>query len=837
MTLWKAIFASHASLEWVFKMRAPLSWIKEFVDIPASITAEEISDGLIRVGFEVEEIILQGADVTGPLVFAQVLSIEELTEFKKPVRYVGLDCGEGSTRYVICGATNFVVGDLIVAALPGAVLPGDFAIVARETYGKTSNGMICSARELGLGDDHSGIMTFAEGSVAIGDDAIAGLMINDVIFDVSVNPDRGYALSIRGIAREVAASMGLSYKDPVDALRGLTFPETGKGVTAKIADPATASVFYLRTLTKFDPVATTPLWMRRRIEKMGMRSISLVVDVTNYVMLELGQPLHAFDASKIKGGLTIKRAGKAQSFTTLDGQVRQLHPDDLMVCDDEQPLALAGTMGGASSEISETTTEIALEAVRFDPVSIAKNSRRHKLSSEASRRLERSVDPSLAEFASARFVQLLTENSSAEHVATVVDGKPLYAPLLMLDPAYISRILGVEIAPAKIAELLRAVGCDVDEKTFEVDPPSWRWDLLTPADLAEEVARMIGYDKIPSILPPRPVHASLTPTQKRRRAVATMLAARGLAEVQTFPFTNRETIDFMGFVGERASTYAIANPMSEEFPLMRVHLVPGLIEVAARNISRGAKDFAIFEMGSIFRSSQRLVGGTFPEIGSRPSAAVIKEIYASVPPQGFHVAGLLVGKIENENWQGSSRSYGWQDAIAAATDILDLCHLPWTIARSEFAPWHPGRCAELIVDGKAVAHAGELHPRIIAKYGLPPRSAAFAVALSALPESPRVRPTTVGTMPAALQDVALIVDEKVAAADVESALRKGAGPLLESITLFDRYDKIGDGKVSLAFALVFRAPDRTLTGSEITELREAAVAQAAQETGATLRTA
>ncbi len=818
-------------------MRAPLSWIKEFVDIPTTITAEEISDGLIRVGFEVEEIIHQGADLTGPLVFAQVLSIEELTEFKKPVRYVGLDCGEGSTRFVICGATNFVVGDLIVAALPGAVLPGDFAIAARETYGKTSNGMICSARELGLGDDHSGIMTFAQGSVTIGEDAIAGLMINDVIFDVSVNPDRGYALSMRGIAREVAASLGLSYTDPVDSLRGLTFAETGKGVSAKIADPSTASVFYLRTLTNFDPTATTPLWMRRRIEKMGMRSISLVVDVTNYVMLELGQPLHAFDKSKIKGGLTIKRAGRAQPFTTLDGQVRQLHPDDLMVCDDEQPLALAGTMGGAWSEISETTTEIALEAVRFDPVCIAKNSRRHKLSSEASRRLERSVDPSLAEFASARFVQLLTENSSAQHVATVFDGKPRYAPLLMLDPSFISRILGIEIAPEKIAELLRVVGCDVDEKTFEVDPPSWRWDLLTPADLAEEVARMIGYDKIPSILPPRPLHASLTPTQKRRRAVATLLAARGLAEVQTFPFTNQETIDFMGFVGERASTYAIANPMSEEFPLMRVHLVPGLIEVAARNISRGAKDFAIFEMGSIFRSSQKLVEGIFPEIGSRPSADVIKEIYASVPPQGFHVAGLLVGKVENEDWQGSSRSYGWQDAIAAASDILALCHLPWTIARSQFAPWHPGRCAELIVDGKAVAHAGELHPRIIAKYGLPPRSAAFAVALSALPESPRVRPTTVGTMPAALQDVALIVDEKIAAADVESALRQGAGPLLESITLFDRYDKIGDGKVSLAFALVFRAPDRTLTGAEITELREAAVAQASQATGATLRTA
>ena len=818
-------------------MRAPLSWIKEFVDIPASVTAEQISDGLIRVGFEVEEIIKQGADLTGPLKFAKVLSIEEITEFKKPIRYVGLDCGESETRYVICGATNFAVGDLVVAALPGAVLPGDFKIGARETYGKTSNGMICSARELGISDDHEGIMVFAESEVTIGADAIEALQINDVIFDVAVNPDRGYALSIRGIAREVAGSLDLKFTDPVDALRELKFEDTGKGVTAKIGEKSSASVFYLRTLSNFDQKATTPIWMRRRIEKMGMRSISLVVDVTNYVMLELGQPLHAFDAAKIKGGLTIKRAGKAQKFKTLDGVERTLDPEDLMVSDDEQPLALAGTMGGLSSEITETTTEIALEAVHFCEVCIAKNSRRHKLSSEASRRLERSVDPSLAEFASARFVQLLTAHSSAKHVATAVDGEPIYAPLVTIDPYYVSKTLGFDVPPAKVAELLRVIGCDVDEKSFTIDPPSWRADLLTAADFTEEVARMIGYDKIPSILPPRPLHATLTPTQKRRRAVATMLASRGLAEVQTFPFTNQATIDAMGFVGERAATYKVANPMSEEFPLMRVHLVPGLIEVAQRNISRGAKDFAIFEMGSIFRSSQKLVPAISPDLSKRPNQKIIEEIFASVPTQGYHVAGLLVGKTENENWQGKSRAYNWQDAIAYAQDVLQLCNLEWSVSRSDLAPWHPGRCAELIVNGKAVAHAGELHPRIIAAYGLPERSVAFAVALSALPDSALVRPTTVGTMPAAVQDVALIVDATVSAADLEAALREGAGDLLESITLFDRYDKIGDGKISLAFTLVFRASDRTLTGEEVSAMRESATAVASAKCGAVVRTA
>ena len=816
-------------------MRAPLSWIKEFVEIPQSITAEQISDALIRVGFEVEEIIVQGGDITGPLAFGKVLSIEEITEFKKPIRYVGVDCGEGEVRYVICGATNFAVNDVVVVALPGAVLPGNFVIAARETYGKTSNGMICSARELGISDDHAGIMTFPLGAVEIGSDALAALQIEDVIFDVAVNPDRGYALSIRGIAREVASSLELKFVDPVDALRGLTFEASGNGVKASIVDKDAATVFYLRTLSDFDQKAHTPIWMRRRLEKMGMRSISLAVDITNYVMLELGQPLHAFDADKISGSLSIKRAGKVMKFTTLDGQERTLDPDDLMVWDDKKPLALAGTMGGLESEITETTSRIAVEAVRFDPVAIAKNSRRHKLSSEASRRFERTVDQSLAEFSSARFVQLLTQLSSAKHVETVSDGRAYFAPIVKVDPQEISRTLGLELAPSEIAGHLRSVGCDVDESTFEVDPPSWRFDLTHAADFAEEVARMIGYEKIPSILPPRPLHASLTATQKRKRAISTMLASRGFAEVQTFPFTNQETIDSMGFVGERAATYRIANPMSEEFPLMRVHLVPGLIEVAARNISRGARDFAIFEMGSIFRSSQKLVPAISPVLGSRPAQSIIDEMLASVPPQAFHVAGLLVGRNESEDWQGAARPYTWRDAIAYAQDILELCNLNWTIQRSDFAPWHPGRCAELIVDGKAVAHAGELHPRIIAKYGLPERSVAFAVGLSVLPETTLVKPFSVGTMPAALQDVALIVDESVAAGDVQAALRAGAGNLLESITLFDRYDKIGDGKISLAFSLVFRANDRTLTGAEVTQAREAAVAEAGRRTGAVLR--
>ena len=817
-------------------MRAPLSWIKEFVDIPSKISPKDIADGLIRVGFEVEEVVEQGSDLTGPLLIGEVLSIDEITEFKKPIRFVGLNCGEKEIRYVICGATNFKVGDLVVVALPGATLPGDFKIAARETYGKTSNGMICSARELGLGEDHSGIMTFEKGVVNVGDDAIKALEINDIIFDVAVNPDRGYALSIRGLAREVAGALGLKFTDPVERIKELTFSDTGKGVSAKIADSSSASIFYLRTLSGFNAKSATPLWMRLRIEKCGMRAISLAVDITNYVMLELGQPLHAFDKAKISGGLKIARAGSELKFTTLDGQVRTLNPDDLMVFDDKAPLALAGTMGGLESEISETTTDIALEAVRFDPVSVAKNSRRHKLSSEASRRLERSVDPALAELASARAVELMIAHGGATHVATAIDGKAILPKQVSLEPAYINSLLGLSLGDQEITEVLQSVGCEIN-KNFEVTPPSWRSDLQQPWDLAEEVARMIGYDKIPSILPPRPKHARLTPAQKRKRSISLFLADRGFAEVQTFPFTHPDTIKSMGYVGERAATYQLANPMSEDAPVLRTHLLPGLIEVAARNISRGAKDFAIFEMGSIFRNSQALVDAVTPKLDKKPSEKDLDKLFASVPPQPIHVGALLVGKNEVEDWQGKARPYTWSDAISYAEQILELCNLQWTIKRSDFAPWHPGRCAELVVEGKPVAHAGELHPRVVAKYGLPERSAAFVVSISALPDSPRVRPTGVGIMPAALQDVALIIDQSVPAADVEAALRKGAGPLLESISLFDRYDKIGDGKISLAFTLVFRAPDRTLTGAEVSAAREAAVISAEKATGAVLRTA
>ena len=816
-------------------MRAPRSWISEYVNLTPSITDEEISAALVRVGFEVEEVIVQGADLTGPLVVGEVISIVQVEGQKKPVRYVGLNCGEGQTRFVICGAENFKVGDLVVVALPGAVLPGDFSIAARETYGHTSNGMICSSKELGLGEDHSGIIVLPLDSSLPGDDAISLLQINDTIFDVAVNPDRGYALSLRGIAREVAASLNLSFTDPIESAKKITFVETGVPVESKISDGA--MVMFLRTISNFDPAANSPLWMTRRIEKCGMRAISLAVDVTNYVMMELGQPLHAFDADQVSDFLEIRLAGKSKSLKTLDGQERVLDSDDLVVADSKKVLALAGTMGGLDSEITEKTTRIAVEAVRFDQISIAKNSRRHKLSTEASRRLERGVDPSLAEFASARAAALLVELSNATYVGTSTQGKATYLPIVELDPEYVGARIGLEISSELVKEKLELVGCDVtiENGKFYVDPPSWRVELLSPADLTEEVARNIGYDKIPSILPPRKTVAELTPSQKRRRVLAQSLVARGYVEVMTFPFVNEALIARMGFVGARAESYRIANPMSEDQPLLRPHLLPGLLEAAKRNYGRGFKDFSIFEMGLIFRKSIDLKTGLFPQIGSRPDAASIKEIFESVPTQLSFICGVQVGRIASESWKGKARNYEWTDAVGEVETILRQMNLTWEIKRSDLAPWHPGRCAEFIVDGKAVAHAGELHPRVIAEFGLPARSGAWGLNLDALPVSPLVTPEPIVVMPAAVQDLALVVDSNVSSQDIQAALIEGAGELLESITLFDRYEALGDGKVSLAFTLVFRAGDRTLTAAEVSGFKESAAAVAGSKWGATIR--
>ena len=833
-------------------MRASLDWIRQWIDLPQGVSVDEIADAFVRIGFEVEEIITP-PEFTGDLVVGRVLQIEDLTEFKKPIRFCTVDVGPGNgpdgsdePRGIICGARNFVEGDYVAVALPGAVLPGGFAIASRPTYGRISDGMICSARELGIGTDHDGILVL-DRDAEIGADARPVVGADDTVFDLAVNPDRGYAMSLRGLARELSAAFDLPFADlPV---RAALRPVTESGYPVRIDDPEGCGRFVTVTVTDIDPTAPAPYWMRRRLAAAGVRSISLAVDVTNYVMFEYGHPLHAFDAGKLAGDIVVRRARAGETLRTLDGADRRLDPDDLLVTDDSGPISMAGVMGGETTEISDVTTDVVIEGAYWDPPVISRAARRHKLPSEASRRFERGVDPQLSPAAVEYAAALLARYGGGTVAAgrTDVGTPPTLGPItLPIDEP--ERLGGRPYGPGVAARRLVQVGCSVEaladdagRSVLITTPPSWRPDLTRPADLVEEVARLEGYDSIPSIAPLAPIGAGLTARQRRAASVAADLASAGLTEALTFPFLGVAQLDALGLpdgdIRRRASV--IANPLDTEAALLRTTLLPGLLELVQRNLSRGTRDLALFEIGQVFLPRTDPPRPPELPVDRRPTAAEIAVLDASLPRQPRHVAAVIAGNWDRPGWWGPGRVGGWAEAIELARRIGAVCSADLRVvaAGQEQAPWHPGRCASIRIGDWPVGHAGELHPAVIERLGLPPRSAALELNLDGIPEAGRHTATSVSQFPPVLLDVALTVDDSVPSADVTRALRDSAGELLESVRLFDVYsgDQVEAGRKSLAFSLVIRAADRTLTAAEATAVRDAAVAGAAERVGAVLR--
>lgn len=817
-------------------MKFPISWVSEFVKLPTGLEVDIITQALVGAGFEVESVQNLADEINGPIKFGKVISIEEITEYKKPIRWVSVDVGE--IRNVICGAQNFKVGDHVVVALPGALLPGPFLITARETYGRTSDGMICSTRELGMGDDHTGILVMNEQDAPIGKDAIATLGLNEKIFDIAINPDRGYAMSIRGIAREIATALNLDYLDPASLVEVNDSKDPSGPIKVKIKEGADR--IHLRSVSGVNPDAPSPLWMVRRLQMCGMRSISIAVDITNYVMIELGQPLHAFDSDRVKGAITVRMAKEIKTIKTLDEQERELFAENLLITDDSGALAIAGTMGGFESEVSAKTKAITIEAAHFDSVLIAKNARSQKLSTEASRRFERGVDPQLTHIASMRAVNLLVEYTGAKYIGFNAVDNLIPAQKIDFDPQAPSKVIGGNYTNEVVSGVLLAIGCEISEGKnghWQITSPSWRPDLNVSIDLVEEVARLNGYENIPSILPASPLSRGLTPAQSRRRRVVQLLANRGLTEVQSYPFISSETISIMGFTGDRAKAYRLANPISEEEPFLRTHLVPGLIQVGLKNFSRGVRSLGIFEIGNIYRAVNE--PSDSPKIGvdAKPSAEEIAKLLAHVPKQPLCVGGFFAGALERESWWGKGRNFDWSDATQTAVEVVRSCGWEPTIHASDFAPWHPGRCAELRVNGIMVGHAGELHPRVISALGLPERAGAFMVNLDAIAYPESVKAKAITTMVPTIQDIALIVSREVVLVDLINALTQGAGSLLEKIELFDRYTGAGvpEAQVSYAFTLTFRAADRTLTAEEVAGHRASAIESANKACGAVLR--
>jgi len=824
-------------------MRMPLSWLSEYVDLPAGTSARDLADALTRAGLEVETITDFGHDVHG-VVAGEVLEITDLDEFAKPLRYCLVRVShDGTPRGIVCGARNFAAGDRVAVALPGAVLPGGFEISARKTYGRISDGMICSARELGVGDDHRGILVLPA-TAALGADVVDLLSLRDSVLDIAVTPDRGYCLSVRGIAREAAIAFGVPFRDPAD-VPPLDEPagELADPHPAAIDDPTAADRLVLRSVHGFDPTRATPLEMRRRLHLVGMRPISLAVDVTNYLMHELGQPLHAFDRRGLTGAVVVRRARLGERLTTLDHVDRALDAADVLIADNNGPLSLAGTMGGLTSEVTTETTDLVIEAAHFAAGPIARQGHRHQLSSEASRRFERGVDPALPPVASARAVALLTELGGGTYAGADEVDLPSGTGPIPLPIGLPGRVVGVPYDRATVQRHLTDVGCALaDDDPLAVTPPTWRPDLVDPYDLIEEVVRLAGYDEVPSVLPRTPAARGSTAEQRRRRAVSRALAAAGYVEVVCYPFQDSAVLDSFGVpvADERRRLVRLANPLSDQTPYLRTTLLPALLQTLRRNLARGERDVALYEIGPVFLERPSRSAAPRPPVIRRPSSNELAALDAAVPEQPLRVAMVLSGARELAGWWGPGRAGHWADGVAAAHAVADAVPgRELAVEAADCPPWHPGRCAALATGGHRIGHAGELHPRVTAALELPARTIAMELDLSALLAGPAeiVPAPSVSTFPPATQDVALVVDQAVPAAAVEAALRQGTGDLLESIRLFDVYTgaQIGPDRRSLAYALRFRAPDRTLTAEEATAARDAAIAEATRSTGAILR--
>ncbi|WP_225729543.1 MULTISPECIES: phenylalanine--tRNA ligase subunit beta [unclassified Nocardia] len=833
-------------------MRVAQSWLTEIIRRTTpdwSVTPEELDAGFVRVGLEVEEVDKLrrvSGSIPKPLVVGRVAEITELTEFKKPIRFCKVDIGNPELQEIICGARNFAVGDLVIVVLPGGVLPGGFEITARKTYGHISNGMICSVAELGIGKDHSGILVLEPGTAEPGADANELLGLDDTVIELNITPDRGYCFSVRGLARELTCGFDLEYPDP--AVRSLPDAQA-EAWPIKVEPSSRCTRFGARRVTGIDPKAVSPWWLQRRLLLSGVRPISPAVDVTNYVMLELGQPLHAWDAAKVTGTLVVRTANKGETLRTLDEVERTLDAEDVVIADDSGVVSLAGVMGGASTEVSAETTDVLFEAAIWNPLAVYRTARRHKLVSEAGKRYERVVDPEINIAALDRAATLLAEIAGGTVESELTDIRLPLPPVepIRIDIDLADRVAGVTYPTGTSARRLSQIGCHVEVGVNEetghgqlvVTPPSWRPDLAQPADLVEEVLRLEGLEQIPSVIPTAPAGRGLTAAQRRRRAVSRALAFSGAIEVPPPVFLPAGVFDVWGLDADdsRRNTTKVLNPLDAERPELATTLLPGLLEVAQRNISRGARDLTIYGIAQVVLPGPNTRPVAELPVDRRPTDAQLAELFDSLPAQPVHVGAVLTGRRDPRGPWGPGRAAEAADAFALADAIADAAGVGIERRPAAHLPWHPGRCAELVVDGVVVGYAGELHPAVLERSGLPPRTCALELDLDALPLRESRPVPTVSPFPAVLQDVSVSVPRTIPAASVESALRSGGGELLEDISLFDVYEgaQVGEGRKSLTYALRFRATDRTLTEDEASAARDAAVAAAAESVGAVLR--
>lgn len=784
-------------------MKVLLSWLREFApDIDGE--PEDLAEILSDLGLAVEELSHVGQGLDG-IVIAEVLATRPHPDADR-IHLVDVDAGDGEALQVCCGAFNMAVGDLVPLATVGTTMPNGIEIARRKMRGQWSNGMLCSGAEIGMGDDHEGILILEQG-LSLGVPLAEALGIHpDVLFDLEVNPNRPDAMSVMGVARDLAARLGVPFSVAVPDVDEVGTPAAERA-SVSIAAPNFCQRFGVRVLDNV-PSGASPRWMANRLLAVGQRPINAVVDLSNYVMFELGQPNHTYDLDLVPGGeLGVRMAHRGEELITLDGMARTLTSyDGVIVNRDDEAIGLAGVMGGASTEISADTQSVLLEAAWWDPMTIARTARRLGLRSEASARFERGADPEVIPMALDRFAELAAAlgGTTAPGMIDAAGNRP--EPITVrVRSQRVNSILGSGLSTTEMTSLLEPIGfaCETggDGQDFDVTIPSWRLDSSTEIDVIEEVGRLHGYSKIARTVPVTEQAGELSPQQHDRRRVRALLTGMGISEAMPLPFLAPGDLARAG-LGDDGIT--VTNPLVAEESIMRTSLRPGLLKAVAYNAARRTTGVSLFEIGRVNPG-----GGE------------------DLPDEHEHLAVVLAG----------------QEATAATTLWRRLSrHLTVTrpgVVNSPVDGLHPGRSGQVLADGQPVGALGEIDPQVLDAYEIEERVAWLEVNLGALLEADRALPPyrAPSRYPSSDVDLAFTVPDDVSADDVAATVAEAGGELLASVALFDvfRSDQLGEDHRSLAFTLRFEAPDRTLNDAEVAQARQSCIDAVTADHNASLR--
>jgi len=792
-----------------------LDWLRDFVDPPTDDPGE-IAATLENLGHEVENWEPIENRFSG-VVVGRVLEVKPHPNADK-VRVTSVDVGNEQLE-IICGAWNFEAGAVVPVAIPGAVLQGDFEISRRAIRGVTSHGMICSEAELELGEDEAGIMVlddgYPEAANRIGEDFATLLPVGDTIFDVTITPNRPDCMSVYGLARELAAAYDVPLRP-----HQIEVAEVGDpGRTRITITDETACPRFAGREVRDISIGPSPHWMRARLAAAGVRPISNVVDASNYAMIEFGHPTHAFDLDRLGGNIVVRHAAAGESVVTLDDMERDLIPADIVVADLDRPVAIAGVMGGADTEVHDTTTRVLVEAAYWNPTSILLTSKRLGLRSEASARFERGMDPNFCALASDRVAQILQTIAGGRVARGIADEYPrrIDQRVITFDPAEVERILGVAIPVEVITDLLERLQFGVRRtELLEVTVPTWRPDILRPADLVEEVARLYGFDNIPARLR-LGSGEGLPESERRLRHVREVMVGAGYHEAFLFSFIGAADIEALDLPPDDPARTGIrvVNPLREEEGVMRTTLLPGLLEAAEVNVARRIDDVRLFEVGAAF----------LPGTGK-------------IPDQPLRL-GFVAAGTGGESWDAEEPGYDVYDATGIWELLSSVMRIPDpSVRKATKAPFHPGRCAEVLAGEETVGIVGEVHPAVASSFGLEGRVIAGEIDLEPmLVDRERWAFSPPSTYPPQIFDLAFSVPESVPASTIVEAIDSAAGDWLEERAVFDVYegDAVGAGSKSVALKLTMRAPDRTLADEEVSPLRRRIVAAVEEATGGVLR--